>query len=343
MDPELLGAARDTAIALAAKPLIEKMLGPAAEYVGRSLAGLLERYGNINVDRIFRKATSFLGAKADTRGSIDPRVLRAVIEDGSFASDPLSQTYFAGVLAASRTPSGDDDRGLLYLSTLKALSNLEVALHYKFYSSLRAHFVGSNFHLESQASHDLFALFVAAQVIDEDYVRLEDAIIGLASAGLLNSSYELNQFIRMGGHGSRAIGGAIIAPSHFGVRLYLWVHGFPDETSESLLRSSLTIGNLGEIGEHPIGSPIGLHRRRLATAEAISMATLPMSNMDLELFRRLAFDAVQYLWPDEKLAIPPRLARYDDSPVDFPSIVEWLREAAEKLRHDNIEILSRLT
>jgi len=105
--------------------------------------------------------------KREEDGAVDPRILRAVIEDGSFVSDPLAQTYFAGVLASSRTPTVDDDRALLYLSTLKTLSNRAIKLHFDFYTSVREYFAGCPFYVESQAELELFSLFVPTNFIDE--------------------------------------------------------------------------------------------------------------------------------------------------------------------------------
>jgi len=91
--------------ALAAKPLLERLLGPSFDYVGHSMAALLERFGNQNLMGIFKRTAAKL---ADVPKPVDARVLRAVIEDGSFADDAAAQEYFAGLLAASMANDVDE-------------------------------------------------------------------------------------------------------------------------------------------------------------------------------------------------------------------------------------------
>jgi hypothetical protein len=295
MDPTAVALTVGTGVAI--KPLLEKLLGPSFEYVGKALAGLLERYGNKNVDAIFRRAASLL-EHTRSPGLVDPRVLRSVIEDGSFASDPLSQTYFASILASSRTPSGAEDRALLFLTTLKSLSTAEVALHYKYYYWLRETFSDAPFLLSDTREHNTFALFVRANMIDEsDTVRADDAVIGLANAGLIGSTYELGKTMRQ--TRARFVDGRVLTPSHFGARLFLWVHGHPNEAVDALLRGDLEFWSHAIMRVQGSASPIGLHRRRLALAEKIdaSLASLA-ANADMQLARQFAEDAKRYLWPE---------------------------------------------
>jgi hypothetical protein len=40
-----------------------------------------------------------------------PKVIKAILDDGSFCDDELTASYFGGVLASSKTEVGCDDRG----------------------------------------------------------------------------------------------------------------------------------------------------------------------------------------------------------------------------------------
>lgn len=91
------------------------------------------------VDNAVRKSSGLL----DEEGSVPPRVLRDVINDGSYREDEISVEYFGGVLASSRTPSGRDDRGASFTSLLSRLTTYQIRSHYIFYLCLREVFLNS--------------------------------------------------------------------------------------------------------------------------------------------------------------------------------------------------------
>ena len=67
---------------LGSKPLLERLLGPTADYLGGELQGLVQKC-NINLDRIFQAATRKLGQRLDTKGEVSPRVLKHVADRSS--------------------------------------------------------------------------------------------------------------------------------------------------------------------------------------------------------------------------------------------------------------------
>jgi hypothetical protein len=88
---------------------IEKILGPTAEHVGVGLKNWTEHRVQ-NVARIFRKAAQKLGPDIETPGVVSPKVLKEVLDEGSYSDDELTTEYFGGILASGRTPNGRDDR-----------------------------------------------------------------------------------------------------------------------------------------------------------------------------------------------------------------------------------------
>lgn len=100
--------------ALGGAKLVEKLLGPTAEYIGSGIQSWTEHRVK-NVSDIFRNAQEKLGDRIDQPGAIPPRVLKEVLNEGSFCCDPLTAEYFRGVLASSRSPVSRDDRGRLGL------------------------------------------------------------------------------------------------------------------------------------------------------------------------------------------------------------------------------------
>lgn len=55
--------------------ILNKLLGPTADYIGGEARGLVEKC-NINLDRIFSIAVKRLGNKIAEPGLVSPRVLR---------------------------------------------------------------------------------------------------------------------------------------------------------------------------------------------------------------------------------------------------------------------------
>lgn len=98
-------------------PLALKILGPTADYLGDGLQSWTERRVQ-NVRRIFEIAGRRLGDENLSRdGTVSPRILKAVLDEGSYWDDELGAEYFGGILASSRNEIGRDDRG----ATLAAL------------------------------------------------------------------------------------------------------------------------------------------------------------------------------------------------------------------------------
>ena len=88
------------AAAYLTKDGIAKLLGPTAEYLGDGLRDYTKRRAE-NISRIFQKASEKLGNRIETPGEVPPRVLKAVLNEGSFCDDELAAEYFGGVLASS--------------------------------------------------------------------------------------------------------------------------------------------------------------------------------------------------------------------------------------------------
>jgi|SRR6185369_5157802 len=337
MDSSYLLAVRDVGLAVSAavatRPLAERLLGPSFEYVGRALEGLLERYGNKNVETIFRKAVELLGNKTEDPGGVDPRIIRSVIEDGCFASDSLAQLYFAALLASSRSESGAEDRGLSFLSTLRTLSNAEVALHYKYYSWLINTFSNSPFWFESD--DDAFGLYILDSAVAADPVKAHDAVIGLAKSGLISADYEL--VVSMRTTESHSVSGVVIRPSLFGARLYLWIHGHVDMPANSLLHGGVQFPELAEIDLTGLIGPLDLHRKRMQLADELKkqISAADYDGYDSLYVWKLMDDAIHCLWPME-LSIPRDLAPGDSS-LGILRLLNWLPTLTDTLEADNLE------
>jgi hypothetical protein len=71
MDPTIIG----TGLAvLASKDVLNKLLGPTADYVGGEMKGLVEKC-NVNIGSILARAVKRLGTRLDEPGQVSPRIL----------------------------------------------------------------------------------------------------------------------------------------------------------------------------------------------------------------------------------------------------------------------------
>ncbi|TMO86487.1 hypothetical protein [Pseudoalteromonas ruthenica] len=114
---------------------LSKLLGPTADYLGSELKVFTEKRIE-NVGRIFKSAEDKLGSDISENGSVPPKVLKTIINEGSYSSESLAVEYFGGVLASSRTEIDRDDRGARIARQLDNLSSYQLRSHYIIYSTI---------------------------------------------------------------------------------------------------------------------------------------------------------------------------------------------------------------
>jgi hypothetical protein len=122
--------------AVGSAKLVEKLLGPTADYIGSGVKTWTERRVN-NIGRIFRVAAEKLGPSIEDGGSVPPKVLKGILAEGSYCDDELAASYFGGVLASSRTSNARDDRGSTYIAQIARLSTYQIRAHYCVYHMFR--------------------------------------------------------------------------------------------------------------------------------------------------------------------------------------------------------------
>jgi len=117
---------------LAGAKVLEKFLGPTAEYLGEGTRTLVKQRAE-TFQHIFANAKAKLGDRINSPGAVPPRVLAGVVNDGSYRDDRLAIEYFGGVLASSRTPVSRDDRAATFVNLVSRLSTYQLRLHYIIY------------------------------------------------------------------------------------------------------------------------------------------------------------------------------------------------------------------
>ena len=244
------------------KPQIDKILGPTADYLGEKVQGIVkQRFENVN--NILIKTEKKIGDKINEQGSISPRIVERLINSGSFIEDDLTQEYFAGVMATSRTANGKDDRGLYFLDLIGKLSHFDLKIHYILYSQLRIKHLGtkssifivdhrpylfncitvdaffSAFQKYYQDTYDreLILTETASRLLKEKLVNdllygpeefIQGRVKSLYGDKFLTATAH-EQLIRIGviGFQGFSCGGQQLwyTPSPLGAQLFLWAHG----------------------------------------------------------------------------------------------------------------------
>jgi hypothetical protein len=237
--------------------LIEKMLGPTADYVGIGIKNWTEQRVQ-NVGRIFRKAAQKLGSRIDSQGGIPPKTLKEILDGGSYADDELTAEYFGGILASGRTPNGRDDRGASYLRLTSELSTYQIRFHYITYNKFRHFFRGAS--LRPTFGEDLekmvmfwpyITLAIAMDFTPQEqaYDILQHCTSGLHRHDIIQSwawgrPEHLNEVGKQW-HGQRWVDvehpGILVSPTQFGIDYYLWATGCGAITRAAFLTEEFQI------------------------------------------------------------------------------------------------------
>jgi hypothetical protein len=240
--------------ALGGAKLVEKMLGPTAEYIGAGIKSWTERRAN-NVANIFAKAKDKLGSRIDERGAIPPRVLKEVLDEGSFCDDPLTSKYFGGVLASSRSQVSRDDRGASWASLVARLSAYQVRSHFLVYRAIYERFEGQDFqfNMDDRGKVSIllpFSSYFRSMDFSEDEMSqirtlLNHVFFGLNKEDLIETfGYGNAESLKK--REGRDInppdeGGIWLTPSALGVELFLWAHGQGNLPISALLHLKLAV------------------------------------------------------------------------------------------------------
>lgn len=224
---------------------ISKILGPTAEYLGNELKSYAQkRIGNVG--KILSNTEKKLGRKVDSPGRVPPKVLKTIINEGSYADDDIAVEYFGGVLASSRTVVERDDRGARLAKLIDGMSAYQIRAHYLMYSTISELFSNTPNSFDLQENRKKMELFFPIQdyyvsmgFTQEEFSNpqiLNHIFHGLATDGLIDSSWRfgpqsvLNEYVS-----GVPSSGIVCVPSAFGVELLLWAFGHGDKELNFLL------------------------------------------------------------------------------------------------------------
>lgn len=225
--------------------LAQRVLGPTLDYLGEGMKLWSEKRVH-NIRHIFANADRKLGDRADERIGVSPRVLKGIIEDGSFCDEQVASDYLGGVLASSKSGISRDDRGARLVALIARLSTYQLRSHYIFYSIARTLLLGLEENIGDgtiRSKHGRifvpFSVYVPAMEFEggeELEVLIQHVITGLVAEGLIEDPWMAGtvDLIQKLAPGAKEAG-IIFQVSLVGIELFLWAHGLGHVGREAFL------------------------------------------------------------------------------------------------------------
>lgn len=202
-------------------PLVQKVLGPSAEYLGDQLKLFTEKRV-ANIRSIFEKSESKLSEEYSDKGCVSPQILKDILFDGSFCEDTISQEYYAGVLASSKTENSLDNRGKAISSIISKLSSYQLTTHYILY------YLAYCLHTEKSFDHKEWFFINNDLLLEnlnlnlssdaEKQAVIEHVFLGLETNNLIKSIESLNYKLTFDGQYHYLL-------NSLGIELFLWANG----------------------------------------------------------------------------------------------------------------------
>lgn len=139
----------DLVTLVAPSALAYKVLSPSADLFGKELEGWTERRLH-NLRNITATLEHKYGVDEVIEGpaQIAPRLLRGLLDEGSYIEDEVGSEYFGGVLAGSRSEDGGDDNGVPLMEVMNGLSSLQLRAHYVLYRAAQEVFAERDVEVE---------------------------------------------------------------------------------------------------------------------------------------------------------------------------------------------------
>lgn len=234
---------------------LQKLLGPTADYLGGGLKDFTQHRLQA-IGKIFGTAQARLGEKINQPGEVPPKVLKAVLDEGSFSSDPLALEYFGGILASARTEHGRDDRSARLAKLVDAMSTYQLRAHYLVYTTVRKSFseLGLPFNMVGRPKMALFVSldsFIEAMDFNQTELNqisqlLNHIFFGLHGDNLLEGNWQYGPKDHMVTIFPKAeTSGILFAPSALGAELYLSAFGVADQPLEYIFSPALSVALTG--------------------------------------------------------------------------------------------------
>jgi hypothetical protein len=223
---------------LGSKDLLNKLLGPTADYLGGELKNFVEQC-NVNLDNVFQAAFRKLGARAGEPGSVNPRILKHVIDEGRFCEDELMVEYLGGVLASSKSEVSRDDRGTFFLNMISSLSSYQLRTHYMIYAAIVRAGKPRDQNLEYWFEDNTITVCIPEEgyISSMEYSETEShdeisyhSFLGLEMKGLVEGGMRV---FHESHHSEISVPNRLFWPTRYGYELFLWGLGLGNRRASS--------------------------------------------------------------------------------------------------------------
>lgn len=243
---------------LGSAKLIEKLLGPTCEYIGQNIQNLTKKMHE-NIAKIFVSAENKLGDKINTDGAVPPKVLKSILENGSWCDEELQCEYFGGVLASSRSSISRDDRGAYYSSLISTLTSYQIRAHYLIYHQIHNIFSGQEHNICEASERRKLEIyipinsFIAAMDFSKEEAANFGALLAHVCFGLSRSGLIENSFLYGPPDSLKEVYqeakeyGIILQPSQPGVELFMWAYGYGQKPTNDFFDINLNFNSISEI------------------------------------------------------------------------------------------------
>lgn len=204
-----------TSVVVAGAWVGKKLLGPTLDAIGDDLQKLYAA----GRDRIIGRAAAKVDDLDDGRRA-NLRVARDVLWNGAFSESEVCVEYYAGLLAASRSVDGQDDKAAPFVDAVKSLASSQLRLHYGIYHSLErileeAHANGERFDVFGiQERVDVFVYAPPAPALDLQVLQ-RSGLISEFEANIRKITREGREY---------ALPFCRARPTLFGITLYAAAH-----------------------------------------------------------------------------------------------------------------------
>jgi hypothetical protein len=218
--------------------IIDRMLGASAAYFN---ADLNEKRLN-NITNILLKTQEKFSGVALNDLQMPPKLVRSLINEGSFIDDKVAVDYFAGILASSNTAVSQNDQGAFFMKLIDKLSCYQLRTHFLTYGTMKEKF--KNYPLEFPYEDcDKMELFLpiffygkSMKFMKKEMNQLnslmQHSYEGLADANLIDKNFHYG-FSDYHYHlKGLDFEGIICQPTQLGIQFFLWAFGAGNEPLE---------------------------------------------------------------------------------------------------------------
>lgn len=171
-------------ISSGATAVLYQLLSPSAKVFGERIGGLSEVACD-NIESVLRKVANKISD--DSVGTIPLRVGKSILQEVPYSDNEITQEYFAGVLATSKTQDNIDDRGVYFNDLVSKLSSYQLRAHFIFYSLVNEKFLNSDLNVQvGKQANDMGIVMSSNEFLDTMNVSesMSETISGHIFSGL---------------------------------------------------------------------------------------------------------------------------------------------------------------